>query len=200
MSEDDIKNTDCDNPIDSTRVYDDRALPLPEFDVDNLSKEIAFKKLRIESRISDRRLTLEERRLDHRIAMENRIEDFKESEALRLNKYMDSRDSENWMKSYWRPVMGWIYALICLFDFVIAPTITIVVSGITEVPLPVWKSLTLENGGLIHLAFAAILGVTAWTRGQESIIKTKMSTMNMANGTTGYTVNNGNTQQKELEL
>lgn len=30
-----------------------------------------------------------------------------------------------------------------------------------------WKSLSLENGGLIHMAFGAILGVTAWTRGSE---------------------------------
>ena len=32
-----------------------------------------------------------------------------------------------------------------------------------------WQSLTLSNGGLIHLAFGAILGVSAWTRGQEKI-------------------------------
>lgn len=171
------ENKPDNNPVD---LCDNSALPLPEFDVDNLPEEIARKKLEIEARISDRRLALEEKRVDHRIAMENRIEDFKESEALRLNKFMDSRESENWMKSYWRPVMGWIYALICLFDFVIAPTITIVLTAVTKTDIPEWKSLTLENGGLIHLAFAAILGVTAWTRGQESIIKTRMTTTNIA--------------------
>jgi hypothetical protein len=36
-----------------------------------------------------------------------------------------------------------------------------------EVPYTAWESLTLSNGGLIHLAFGAILGVTAWTRGME---------------------------------
>jgi hypothetical protein len=32
-----------------------------------------------------------------------------------------------------------------------------------------WQSLTLSNGGLIHLAFGAILGITSYTRGQEKI-------------------------------
>jgi hypothetical protein len=36
-----------------------------------------------------------------------------------------------------------------------------------------WKSITLDNGGLIHLAFGAILGITSWTRGQEKITDKK---------------------------
>ena len=41
------------------------------------------------------------------------------------------------------------------------------------VPYQVWTSLTLSNGGLIHLAFGAILGVAAFTRGQEKIAGAK---------------------------
>ena len=43
--------------------------------------------------------------------------------------------------------------------------------GATTVTYTQWQSLTLQNGGLIHLAFGAILGVTAWTRGQEKAAK-----------------------------
>jgi len=32
-----------------------------------------------------------------------------------------------------------------------------------------WKSITLDNGGLIHLAFGAILGITAFGRTQEKV-------------------------------
>ena len=37
----------------------------------------------------------------------------------------------------------------------------------TTVQYQVWQSLTLSNGGLIHIAFGAILGVAAWSRGAE---------------------------------
>ena len=33
-----------------------------------------------------------------------------------------------------------------------------------------WQSLTLSNGGLIHMAFGAILGVSAYGRTQEKVI------------------------------
>lgn len=36
-----------------------------------------------------------------------------------------------------------------------------------------WEPLTLAASGLFHLAFGAILGVTAWTRGQEKIERVK---------------------------
>jgi len=32
-----------------------------------------------------------------------------------------------------------------------------------------WKTLTLEGGGMIHMAFGAILGISAWTRGTEKV-------------------------------
>ena len=32
-----------------------------------------------------------------------------------------------------------------------------------------WQPLTLQGGGLIHISFGAILGVAAWTRGQEKV-------------------------------
>lgn len=84
------------------------------------------------------------------------------------------KENEHWVKSYWRPAMGWLYMIICGMDFVGFPLLTIFLPVIFQpfglvVPYQVWTSLTLSNGGLIHLSFGAILGVAAFTRGQEKI-------------------------------
>jgi len=82
---------------------------------------------------------------------------------------------ENWIRAYWRPAMGWLYMLICFADFIFFPLLAMFIPailknyGVSEVVYVPWTSLTLSNGGLIHLAFGAILGVTAWTRGMEKI-------------------------------
>jgi hypothetical protein len=86
----------------------------------------------------------------------------------------NAKQDEHWMKSYWRPAMGWLYMLICFVDFVAFPVIAMFMpvilkaSGI-NMAYVAWQSLTLSNGGLIHLAFGAILGITSYTRGQEKI-------------------------------
>ena len=91
-----------------------------------------------------------------------------------VTKHQMAKQDEHWAKAYWRPAMGWLYMAMCAFDFIIFPLITIFLPiiqhnfGIT-MPYTEWKSLTLSNGGLIHLAFGAILGVAAYTRGQEKI-------------------------------
>lgn len=82
---------------------------------------------------------------------------------------------ENWIRAYWRPAMGWLYMLICFADFIFFPLLAMFIPailrthGVPDVMYVPWASLTLSNGGLIHLAFGAILGVTAWTRGMEKI-------------------------------
>ena len=85
------------------------------------------------------------------------------------------RPEEPWMKSMWRPAMGWLYMIICFMDFVGFPLLTIFLPiifkpfGLT-MPYTAWSSITLSNGGLVHLAFGAILGVSAFSRGQEKKI------------------------------
>ena len=88
------------------------------------------------------------------------------------------KEDEHWVKSFWRPAMGWLYMLICFMDFVGFPLLTIFLPIIFKpfglvMPYQAWQSLTLSNGGLIHLAFGAILGVSAFSRGQEKIAQTK---------------------------
>jgi hypothetical protein len=86
------------------------------------------------------------------------------------------KEDEHWAKAYWRPAMGWLYMVICFMDFVGFPMITmflpVIFKGIgVQVTYVAWQSLTLSNGGLIHLAFGAILGVTSFMRGQEKLAK-----------------------------
>ena len=81
-------------------------------------------------------------------------------------------EPEHWMKSFWRPAMGWLYMLICFMDFVAFPMISmflpIIEKGFgVQMGYTAWQSLTLSNGGLIHLAFGGILGVSAFGRTQE---------------------------------
>lgn len=71
--------------------------------------------------------------------------------------------AEDWFKKDWKVVAAFIYLLINLFDFIIFPIMTMILpqffKGMPYVP---WVPHTTENGGLFHLAFGAILGVSAW--------------------------------------
>lgn len=96
------------------------------------------------------------------------------------NKILESqlqKQDEHWVRAYWRPAMGWLYMVICIFDFIIFPLFAMLQPlimknfGIASPSYKEWVSLTLSNGGIMHLAFGAILGVAAWTRGQEKIAK-----------------------------
>jgi hypothetical protein len=86
----------------------------------------------------------------------------------------EPKKEEGWVKSMWRPAMGWLYMLICLMDFVVFPAIPmflpVMLKGIgITMQYAAWQSLTLSNGGLIHMAFGAILGVAAYGRTQEKV-------------------------------
>lgn len=79
---------------------------------------------------------------------------------------------DTWLKSSWRPMMGIVYMIICLYDFVIADMLRLylLAHGIVDPTLlTAWTAQTLTNGGMFHFAMGAIIGATAWTRGQEKI-------------------------------
>ena len=81
-------------------------------------------------------------------------------------------EPEHWMSKYWRPAMGWLYMLICFMDFCVFPMLSMFLPVIErmfglQMGYVPWQSLTLSNGGLIHLAFGAILGVSAYGRTKE---------------------------------
>lgn len=142
----------------------------------SLSNDIELRKLMLE----EMRFHLEERKELHKMGLEIRHEEQREDEisyeraqVAKEEAKKKDKESEHWMKSYWRPAMGWLYMLICAFDFVIAPVLSMLMPiflkslGANTVTYAQWQSLTLSNGGLIHLAFGAILGISAYGRTQE---------------------------------
>ena len=98
---------------------------------------------------------------------------------------------EHGFKKFWRPMAAYIYLLICVFDFAGMPIYIayqneqvnteafaeiraledkeVKIKALEQLDLGSrdWAPLTLAGGGLFHLSFAAILGVSAFTRGQE---------------------------------
>lgn len=79
--------------------------------------------------------------------------------------------SNDWLSAKWRPMMGWMYMAVCVFDFIVFPILwTLIQSYDKQGVIGVeWEPLTLKGGGLFHMAMGAVLGVAAWSRGQEKI-------------------------------
>ena len=94
-------------------------------------------------------------------------------------------EKEHWSQRFWRPAIAWSYLAICLFDFMVAPILTGILSIITGKAMIAWVPLTLQNGGLYHIAMGAVTGVTAWSRGKE-----KITAMQTPDGSTSQTTEN----------
>lgn len=92
---------------------------------------------------------------------------------------MQHTHDDHWIKHFWRPAMAVQYFFICFFDFMFAPIFLTIYCSAMNVPYIKWVPLTLEGGGLYHLAMGAILGISAWSRGQE---KMNQPTKDDANG------------------
>jgi hypothetical protein len=89
--------------------------------------------------------------------------------------------NENWLIKYWRPAIAWQYFAVCLFDFIIFPALTFALAKYTG-NYVAWNPLTLKESGFYHLSMGAIIGVSAWSRGQEKIKKLDTIT-NLSSGT-----------------
>jgi hypothetical protein len=76
---------------------------------------------------------------------------------------------EDWMTKKWRPAMGWTYMGICILDMAIFPVLWSVAQVLTKQPITQWNPLTLQGAGLFHLAMGAVLGIAAFSRGQEKM-------------------------------
>jgi hypothetical protein len=74
-------------------------------------------------------------------------------------------------KQRWTYLMGLTYMIVNLADFVVFPIMyTIVQFWETQAANDAfrqWVPLTLTNGGFIHIAFAAILGISAFNKEEK---------------------------------
>jgi Holin of 3TMs, for gene-transfer release len=100
---------------------------------------------------------------------------------------MSHKSESNWMQTLWRPMMGWMYMLICLLDMAVFPVLWALWQGVNHVPITQWNPLTLQGAGLFHIAMGAVLGISAFGRTQEKLAGTA------ANPTsTSQTITNNN--------
>jgi hypothetical protein len=80
------------------------------------------------------------------------------------------QQKEDWMNSKWRPMMGWMYMVVCSFDFVIAPILWSLLQSLSQGSVQTqWQPLTLQGAGLFHIAMGAVLGIAAYGRTQEKL-------------------------------
>jgi hypothetical protein len=103
-----------------------------------------------------------------------------------------------WMQNLWRPMMGWMYMLICLLDMAIFPILWSLLQAMMHQPISQWNPLTLQGAGLFHIAMGAVLGIAAFGRTQEKLAGTAANptantqNLNMTGNTSGgYGSNQG---------
>lgn len=95
-------------------------------------------------------------------------------EGQEQKSYNDMSDSEkkkeDWMNAKWRPMMGWMYMVVCGCDFVLFPILwTLVHTMLHTGNYTQWNPLTLQGAGLFHIAMGAVLGLATWGRTQEKL-------------------------------
>ena len=85
-------------------------------------------------------------------------------------KSASEKKKEDWMNSKWRPMMGWMYMLICTMDMVVFPILWSLLQSVSHGAVnSQWQPLTLQGAGLFHIAMGAVLGIAAHGRTQEKL-------------------------------
>jgi hypothetical protein len=84
-------------------------------------------------------------------------------------KSTSEQKKEDWMNSKWRPMMGWMYMLVCMFDMIVFPILWSLLQTVTHTAITQWNPLTLQGAGLFHIAMGAVLGIAAFGRTQEKL-------------------------------
>lgn len=81
--------------------------------------------------------------------------------------------NKDWINKRWRPAMGWMYMVVCIFDFILFPVMYTIVQfwekEAANDAFRQWQPLTLQGAGLFHLAMGAVLGIAAYGRTKEKI-------------------------------
>jgi len=84
-------------------------------------------------------------------------------------KIAGEQKKEDWMNSKWRPMMGWMYMVVCTMDMVVFPILWSLLQTFTHTQITQWNPLTLQGAGLFHIAMGAVLGIAAFGRTQEKL-------------------------------
>lgn len=87
---------------------------------------------------------------------------------------------ELWFHNKWRPAIAWQYFIVNIFDFIIGPYTHSIAQYIISTPekFTQWPPLTLQGGGLYHMAMLSIITTTTWQRSKEKIEAMKTGIVN----------------------
>lgn len=95
----------------------------------------------------------------------------------------DQKAKDDWMQNKWRPAMGWMYMMVCVFDFMVFPILWAIVqfweTDAANDAFRQWQPLTLQGAGLFHMAMGAVLGISAYGRTQEKLSGSASNGMQM---------------------
>jgi hypothetical protein len=81
-----------------------------------------------------------------------------------------SKESEDWINKKWRPVMGWMYMVVCVCDFTLFPILWSLLQALSHGQVnSQWQPVTLQGAGLFHVAMGAVLGIAAYGRTKEKL-------------------------------
>ena len=81
-----------------------------------------------------------------------------------------ANDNNDWINKKWRPVMGWMYMLVCICDFTVFPILWSLLQAISHGQVTSqWQPVTLQGAGLFHVAMGAVLGIAAYGRTKEKV-------------------------------
>jgi hypothetical protein len=86
--------------------------------------------------------------------------------AKRAEQY---KSVDDYLKDLWRPLMAWVYAVTVMFDFVLAPILLGIYTVATGQKYIQWQPLTIQGGGMFHIAMGAVIGVSSYSHSQEKI-------------------------------
>lgn len=65
--------------------------------------------------------------------------------------------------------MGWMYMLVCVFDFIVFPAVWTWHQGYLNFPSYTMATSYTSRCGLFHMAMGAICGISAWNRTVEKL-------------------------------
>jgi hypothetical protein len=95
------------------------------------------------------------------------------SNAAQDAEILVQNDNNDWINRRWRPAMGWMYMVVCIFDFILFPIMYTMVQfweiQASNDAFRQWQPVTLMGAGLFHMAMGAVLGIAAYGRTKEKL-------------------------------
>ena len=111
-------------------------------------------------------------------------------------KSASEQKKEDWMNTKWRPMMGWMYMVVCITDFVLFPVLWSLVQALHGGQVETqWSPITLNGAGLFHMAMGAILGIAVYGRTQEKLNGASNGGITLPTNSTPTAPLNGNFSQ-----